>query len=631
MNTKHGGTTTISWTSDGDDIDIISSKYGSFKLVEELTEVSNRAFDAKCQALLFDLSLRTGLANKVLEKLLVSLDERWVGHGIRRAVWTAEGDDIMITSDGTAAEWSLNRRHDGILFKSIPVEEMSQSTQDALREITFKSGHANTRIAFWLGKQPNTFGFSAAWNKNHNDVLLFPAKADAEPIKLGGWIPKDQEIREFTLALSRAMGLSNKKRTGKGRSSMGGAETLIRKETRKNANERQLHTEAAKGTSTFKANRDGNPTSEVSTGVEAAAEKADKLAGEQQAKEAKEAEAFKEAEKARVAAEKADKLAEEQQPTKAAVSLPQEEEAAKVTAAAAKNMQDKDNDPTSEVVTGVDQEKKTAAEEAATVTAAAAKKTQDEDEDNDNDNDHFVSSTGDSDDHDDTEPSSDGRVNKNNCAICRVCAQSPTKHRWKETAALSHPKKFWTDAANKDALSQSRLHAENCHPHWPLWNSTRTKIKAIPAGVEVAEFVFYRALDHAAHKLPHDVDQKLPHDVDDTKDAFLMELDKRVGLAIGYACGGKTLWTGKWWSTFVKTIDKGSTDKIRESIAIAATALVLSYGGTLHAAVTAEWKRIGALTHQQKVDLYHNVFLVPYCIDAVRLSSNLFPPVNIPE
>jgi hypothetical protein len=47
--------------------------------------------------------------------------------------------------------------------------------------------------------------------------------------------------------------------------------------------------------------------------------------------------------------------------------------------------------------------------------------------------------------------------------------------------------------------------------------------------------------------------------------------------------------------------------------------------------VTEEWDSIDALPHQQKVDIYHNVFLVPYCIDAVRVSSTLFPRVNLPE
>jgi hypothetical protein len=103
-------------------------------------------------------------------------------------------------------------------------------------------------------------------------------------------------------------------------------------------------------------------------------------------------------------------------------------------------------------------------------------------------------------------------------------------------------------------------------------------------------------------------------------------------LAIGYARGGKTLWTGKWWNAFVKTIEtkqeKSDQKELRQGIAIAATALVKSYGCTLHTVVKAEWDRFDTLTHQQKVDLYHNVFLVPYCIDAVRNSENLFPPVH---
>jgi hypothetical protein len=236
-------------------------------------------------------------------------------------------------------------------------------------------------------------------------------------------------------------------------------------------------------------------------------------------------------------------------------------------------------------------------------------------------------------DRDDDDGDSGEIENKIPRSLCRVCNEVPDTKRWTEGTEIgTHPELYWKqvdeDRDEKDAVNDSRLHVEKYHAHWPLWNSIRKWTKPIPDGVEVADFVFYQALEHAAKQLPHDLHQRY-----ENREAFTDMINWRVGAAIDFANGGKMIWTGKWWKDHVKTIDttQQNIDEVRRVVAVAATALVKSYGKTLSKVVHASWDKIFPLTHQQKVDLYHNVFLVRYCIDAVRDSRNLFPPVHEPK
>jgi hypothetical protein len=94
----------------------------------------------------------------------------------------------------------------------------------------------------------------------------------------------------------------------------------------------------------------------------------------------------------------------------------------------------------------------------------------------------------------------------------------------------------------------------------------------------------------------------------------------------------KKRWGGKWWERYAERYTNRSETKLgRKSDSLAAKALVINYGVSLFNAVTDSWDAIATLTHQEKVDLYStNTFLVPYCIDAVRNSKNLFPHVPTP-
>jgi hypothetical protein len=236
----------------------------------------------------------------------------------------------------------------------------------------------------------------------------------------------------------------------------------------------------------------------------------------------------------------------------------------------------------------------------------------------------------DADDEEDDDQSDDADAK----TACRVCGKPVT---WKETTVLlqddatktSHPEKYWNDDCDKQTISQARDHDKEHHAHWPLWNSIRKWTKPIPDGVEVADFVFYQALEHAAKQIPHEL-----HERYENVEAFTTVMNWRVGAAIHFASGGKMIWTGKWWTGYLKRINITGMDaskKVRKEIGAAATALVRHYGLTLSEVVRASWDKILPLTHQQKVDLYQDVFLTRYCIDAVRDSRKLFPPVVVVE
>jgi hypothetical protein len=189
-----------------------------------------------------------------------------------------------------------------------------------------------------------------------------------------------------------------------------------------------------------------------------------------------------------------------------------------------------------------------------------------------------------------------------------------------------HPEFFWTELSSK---RHARGHAARCHPQWAVWNATPTQNREIPSDIDDAIFVLYWALDTAAHQLPHEIGHQY-----DTLNGLVTIINQRIGIAIAYASGGKLLWGGKWWERYAEQYsNRSESDAGRKTVGLAAKTLVRKYGVSLVNAVTDLWDVNATLTHQAKVDLYCNPFLVPYCIDAVRSSENKFPnmPTNTTE
>ena len=137
-------------------------------------------------------------------------------------------------------------------------------------------------------------------------------------------------------------------------------------------------------------------------------------------------------------------------------------------------------------------------------------------------------------------------------------------------------------------------HCFKVHPHWPLWNTlsnVQDKFPSPPRGVNV----FHRALAVAAIASPHKLG-----DTYTSSEEMNFRIAERIGLADGYI---------KWgpWE-FNK----------QNSLQILATSMLRDYGTSLKMAIRFNWEKIAALCHQDRVDLFNNVFAVPYCIDNLR-------------
>lgn len=213
-------------------------------------------------------------------------------------------------------------------------------------------------------------------------------------------------------------------------------------------------------------------------------------------------------------------------------------------------------------------------------------------------------------------------VAPNTGALCRVCKKArfnawdvPDPSIINTTAASSstasamdtHPELVWSISKSKSSLRAINAVLDHClkvHPYWPLWNALPNDVQdgfpTTPRGVNV----LHRALAVAANALPHQIG-----DTYGSSDELSFKVAQRIGLAEGYV---------KWgpWEF-----------NDQRALQILASAMLQDYGTSLKMAIRYNWEKISTLPHQDRVDLFNNVFLVPYCINTLRENGDLFPPI----
>lgn len=209
-------------------------------------------------------------------------------------------------------------------------------------------------------------------------------------------------------------------------------------------------------------------------------------------------------------------------------------------------------------------------------------------------------------------------------ALCRVCkavrfnrTSVPTTH-FMET----HPELSWPIAKIKSrrAITVVLEHCLQAHPHWPLWNTlshapfspsssflgqeNNADVAAAatsicdglpPANKLRAIHVFHRALATACGAAPHRL-----CDTYDSSEEMGIKIARRLGLAEGFVKWGQ-------WET-----------NNRKALEVLASSMIRDYGSTLLGAIKENWGEIEEKSHQERLDLFNNVFVIPYCIDTLR-------------
>jgi hypothetical protein len=164
------------------------------------------------------------------------------------------------------------------------------------------------------------------------------------------------------------------------------------------------------------------------------------------------------------------------------------------------------------------------------------------------------------------------------------------------TAAETHPELPWSTSKPKScrAINVVLDHCLRAHAHWPLWNtlsSVQDSFPSPPRGVNV----LHRALSVAANALPHKIGDSYA-----SSDEFNFRVAHRIGLAEGYVKWGPWEYSDQ------------------RALQILASSMLHDYGTSLKMAISYNWEKISSLSHQDRVDLFNNIFLVPFCIDQLR-------------
>jgi hypothetical protein len=182
-------------------------------------------------------------------------------------------------------------------------------------------------------------------------------------------------------------------------------------------------------------------------------------------------------------------------------------------------------------------------------------------------------------------------------ALCRVCKQVVI-------AGLDpslNPELSWRHGPLKElhCCQAVAAHVQSTHPHWPLWNVLSYSV-VLSKDAQPLD-LFCAALATGAHAAPHKAG-----DAYDSAGDMCDLVSFRMGLAQGwiqYKCTGP----------FVPLVRDMLTD----------------YRQRACTALRDQWNVVKDKTHQERVDLLNNLFLVPYCILNLREKGNLFPPVHV--
>ena len=118
----------------------------------------------------------------------------------------------------------------------------------------------------------------------------------------------------------------------------------------------------------------------------------------------------------------------------------------------------------------------------------------------------------------------------------------------------------------------------------------------------VAQTALVKALEASFEHLPH-----IPQvDEYNSKEEFVSRTLRRIGYAYAYISYTSSEWT-KWqqWK-------KDSYSRVQ--IQAKARQLLDKYEINLKDAIDDQWVEITALDHQEKLDLFQNIFVLPQCI-----------------
>jgi hypothetical protein len=120
----------------------------------------------------------------------------------------------------------------------------------------------------------------------------------------------------------------------------------------------------------------------------------------------------------------------------------------------------------------------------------------------------------------------------------------------------------------------------------------------------VAQVALGKALESAFEHLPHVAGV----DTYDSVDVFQRRLLRRLGFAHAYLSYTSSEWT-KWqqWKKERYT---------RTQIQAMARRLLERYESTLLSTIEIEWWRLTTMSHQEQLDVFQNLFVVPQCIRA---------------
>jgi len=192
---------------------------------------------------------------------------------------------------------------------------------------------------------------------------------------------------------------------------------------------------------------------------------------------------------------------------------------------------------------------------------------------------------------------------------CRVCHKPVvvTCQRLLSGPPPDHEELWPQVRLGKRLAAALRQHNSQYHPDIFMWNVKGRSLMTCAAEYmdddeAVAQAALLKALEASFEHLPHVAR------VDDyeSKSVFLSRTLRRIGFAYAYISYTSSEWTK--WQQWKKDCYS------RVEIQAKARQLMEKYEYNLKEAVDDQWPQISSLEHQEKLDLYQNIFVLPHCI-----------------
>lgn len=210
-----------------------------------------------------------------------------------------------------------------------------------------------------------------------------------------------------------------------------------------------------------------------------------------------------------------------------------------------------------------------------------------------------------------TQPHQHGVHSSRHWLVCRICTK-PVQITCQRLLSGPPPdhETLWPQVSLGKRLAASlRHHNQQFHPEVFMWNVKGRAAMSSPCvnmddEDSVALTALLKALEAGFENLPHTagVDQY------ETKYIFLSRILRRIGFAYAYISYTSSEWT-KWqqWK-------KDSYSRVQ--IQAKARQLLQRYESNLKEALGNQWDEISTFSHQQKLDLFQNIFVLPQTIFA---------------